>query len=790
MKKELTISAKFDTSDFDKSVERMQNKLKDLYAPSDMARQQQMTDQRLRSIGMGDARSGVSSEQYQKTTLQVRRELDGFIKSEVKEQEKLTKIIQFRVDSLNKMKEQQKQAVKDSKEELELREKISRVEENSFRLKESYKQRESTINSAMDARNKVAPRDIPGLIESFKGGGFKHGMSQIPGAFGQNPWGMGGAAVGMMGAGIGAASEFYRDWKGMPIRSELSMGSAVQGTFGRDASNIYGRRTAFEQNFQPERQRAAQQAIENSQANRNADRGSLAGNLASIGGGAAITASTGGLGALAGIGLAGKGLYGMMSDERQRSLMLSPFSSTSNNRYESMIGEQMGKDYSSSYDAQKSQNPFKTQAVGEYEQNYMRNLGAQRQMGLGNQGFYGAGGFLRSNISQGFTGDMGLEMSSAIGGAGGSTRMQRDSVFGNQLARGGMTNAGSVLGGLSGGIGSSEGTKQATIKILAEGMKQGLDDSKFAEENRRFTQAAAEIITRSGANGESDFARNAKNFSSFMGENTNKGIEAAKSAYEQYQQISTSTTGPRGVMRAAGFMKDKYLSQLSTIEKTALMQVPEEQLNENNPLVSGLAEKSGTSATDFIGRIRGVNQGSVSRFKEADGIRDRLKSKGIDVGRTGDPGYLKSLSSQDRADVTQLMSFQTSELGYQGQREMVSRAAGTVGKPDQYGPGVGDLAVQSKIGAPSGRMEDNTIAAMAGDASTVLKNFNEMRGGMDAAAKSASQFTDQIRELNAQLQAALEEARTGKGGSGINNILKKMAQVPGGTQTQAGKQSK
>jgi hypothetical protein len=810
MKKELLISAKFDTSDFDKSVERMQNRLKDLYAPSDMVRQQSQNNQRMAGMGMGDIRPGVSQEQYQKTALQTKRQLDTFIKEEVKDQEKLTKMIVSREAKVKQLQESQKLAVKNSKEELEIKSKIARVEENSFRLKEYYLQRESTISQALDARTKVAPRDLAGLMESFKGGGFRHGMSQIPGAFRQNPIGMTGNVLGGFGSALTAGSEMYRDWKGMPVRTEGAMGNAVQGTAGRDVSNIYGRRTAFEQNFQPERQRAAQMAIEKNSAERAADKMSLVGNLAKIGGGgmmayqgAGIGAAAGSaipgagtlagglVGALPGLGIAGKGLWNMMGDERQRSLMMSPFSKTAGNRYESMMGEQMSNDYQSTLEAQKKQNPFKTQAVGEYEQNWQRNLSGQRQMGLSDQGMYGAGGFMRKNIEQDFTPEMGFEMAGQIQGAGGSTRMQRESAFGNQLSRNAdLTNAGQVLGTISGGVGGAEASEQATVKILAEGMKLGLDDSKFAEENRRFTQAAAEVISRSGAGGASDFQRNAQNFSSFMGENTTKGIDAAKSAYEQYQSISSSTTGPRGVMRAAGFMRDEKLSKLSTIQKQALMQLPEEQLNENNPLVAGLAESIGTSGQDLIGRVRGVNQGSVSRFKEADQLRDKLRAKGVDVGKSGDPDYMKTLSSQDRIDVANLMSFQTTELGNQGQREMISRAAGTVGRPEQMGPGVGDEAINAKINggaAGTGRMGDNTVAAMAGDASTALKNFNEMRGGMDQAAKSAAAFTDQVRMLNAELQRALENKDTG----GANDVLKKLMQATGNsTQVQSGKQGK
>lgn len=789
MKKELTISAKFDTSDFDKSVDRMQNRLKDLYAPADQVRSQTQMAQKMNQMGINV--QGPGQDAYQRNVQRSRKELDTSLKEEYQNQEKLSKLITKREEKLKSLKDQQKELVKGSKEELDIVEKIGRVKENISKQNEFYRQRESVLNQTLNARKSVAPSDFPSLLEAFKGGGLKYGASQVPGAFKANPMGMWGGVLGGIGAAVSAGSEMYRDVKGMPIRTEGALGNTVAGTAGRDVNNIYSRRTAFEQNFQPERQKAAQMAIEKMNAEKLSDKMSLAGNTAMVAGGAmgaVAGAGAGGIGALPGLAVAGKGLWNMLGDERQRSLMLSPFSKSSAQRYQSITGEQMSKDYESTIEAQKKQNPFKTAAVGEYEQNYMRNLQGQRAMGLNDEGMYGDKGFMRSNINAGFTPEMGFEMAGNIQGAGGSTRMARESVFGNQLARNNnLSNAGQVLGTISGGVGGAEASKQATIKILAEGMKLGLDDSKFAEENRRFTQAAAEIISRSGASGESDFQRNASNFSSFMGENTNKGIDAAKSAYEQYQQITTSTTGPRGVMRAAGFMKDKYLSQLSTIEKQALMQVPEEQLNENNPLVAGLAEKSGTSAQDFIGRIRGVNQGSVSRFKEADNIRDRLKSKGIDVGRTGDPDYLKSLSKTDRQDVTELMSYQTSELGYQGQREMISRAAGTVGKPEQFGPASAEDSMKAKVAGGSDRMGDNTIAAMAGDASTVLKNFNEMRGGMNEAAISASKFTDKVRELNAELQKALEN----KDSAATQSILEKiMGNAGGQTQSQGSKTQK
>src|SRR5581483_1492296 len=474
---------------------------------------------------------------------------------------------------------------------------------------------------------------------------------------------------------------------------------------------------------------------------------------------------------------------------------LSPFSKTPNNRYESMLNENLGKNYGDTYEALKNQNPFKTQAVGEYEQNYMRNLQAQRQMGLGDEGLYGEGGFFRKNLGAGFLPEMGLEMAGNIQGAGGSTRMQRESVFGNQLSRGlNLTNAGSILGTLSGQMGGAEVTKQATIKILAEGMKQGLDDSKFVEENRRFTQAAAEIIARTGARG-GDVDRVASEFGKGLSENTMRGIEGARTAYEEYQNISSTTTGPRGVMRAAAFLKDDKLSKLSTVEKQAIMQIPEGELNEDNLLVAGAAEKLGISPKDLVDRIKGANEGSVSRFKEADQLRDKLKSRMKELGITKiSRDNLKSLPADVRMAAYNLGAFQTTELGNKGEIESYSRLNRSLGAgaetPFDIQSDRESILRAKAEGRDTGRMGDTTVGAMAQDASIVNREFNKMRGEMDETAKSVLKFGEAVRDLNVQLQKALEDARNGKGNTNVINDLLQKLMTASGNQVQGGKVSK
>lgn len=834
MRKEITFLSKLDTSDFDRSIENMQRRLKEAYRPGEVAISQTQTSQKLEAAGLPGF-SKQTQDAFKRSMDQHRAAFDKAISDEAKNLEKTSKLIESRIKTLERLKKLQGELVKGSEEEQKVKETISRVEENQFKMRESYKQREDILNQALDERSKLKrdPFTQPpkkgifgSFVEQYEQGGFggmaRRGLENI-GPFGRMA-GMAGAGLTAIGAGMQQGAEFYRDLSRTPIRTELSSGAAVQGAMGKQVQDIYGRRTAFENVWAPERARSAQMALEASKAQQTADKWSLGGAFTkSLGMGAAgmaTGAAVGSLipgvgtligGAVGGLAGLGKGAYNILSDERQRSLALSPFSKDQDKRYQSIIAEQMTKDYQDTYEAQKQQNPYKQAASQEYEQNYMRNLQAQRSMGLTNEQFYGKGGFLQKGTSAGFTPEMSLQMSQDILGAGGSTRMARESAFGSQLQRGtDLTNAGQVLGTLSGGLGSSEATKQATIKILAEGTKLGLDDSKFAAENRVFTQTVADIVSKSGAKSSEDFQRISGGFGKFVGENTMQGMEAAKTAYEQYQQISSTTTGARGVMRAAGFMSDKNLSKLSTMTKQALMQVPEADLNENNPLVQQAADEASkggkpVSAKEIVNSITGVNQNSVSRFAEADQVRDRLKSRMKEINKTTiNEQDLSSLPEDMQRDFRQLATYQAAEHGWKSQRAAVDFALGTVNEPGKETPeeqkrrSDEQLARETKVSAKiagegPGRMEDTTIKAMAADSKVVLDNFNEMAPSMKKAAESSAALTKELRELGAELNRALENARTGKSQqtqSKIEDILQKMSEMGTKNQTQTGKVSK
>lgn len=782
MKKEIEFLTKFDTSDFDRAVENMQRKLREVYRPADNAQSAQQTSKRLENMGLGGGLSKNTVDAFNKSMQQARRDMDKLISDEAKGQEKLAKFIAQREQKLKSLRKEQEGLVKGSDDELKSREKIARVEENLYRQREGFKARDKALNQAMDARQQVPPSRLAEMLAAFqggRGGGLMGALNMMGGAGGAGMLGMlGMAGVGVAGAaalGKGAqmVGNTYASYNRIPLEVQSAQGSAMQNTFGREVGAAYSGRQGLEASFMPEKFKASQLSKQAIDAQMARDRAlSISG---AVPGGFAAGMRGGNLmggmaGAAGGMAIGG---YNFLTDERSRALDLSKLSGVPGlggigesygKKYDSMNARMFAEDFAKASEDIKSQNPLKVAAAEDYQNNFMRNLQSQRAMGMGNEQFYGKGGFMEKAIDAGFTPEMAMQMSEGILGAGGSSRMARDPNLGLGMQRGmNLSNSSQILGTLSGGLGGSESTRQATVKLLSEGMKQGLDSSEFAEEQRRFAQTTAEIISKTGATGESDFERISQGFGRFLGEKTNMGIEGAKSAYEEYQGISATTTGARGVMRAAGFMRDPNLSKLSTIEKQALMQVPEEDLNENNMLVRGLAEKYGVPVKDFVKSVSDVNQGSVSRFKEHDEIRDRLRKKNVDIGKAStDEAYRSSLDKETRDDITELMSYQTTEHGYKGSRQMVARARGTVSGIAEEGmesKTTREAGIEDALRRKSDKIEDETIAGAAESAKFMLTNFREFKTQITPTAEAIAILNTQLKNLITTAKSMPEDQR-------------------------------
>lgn len=754
MNKTIEFKARFDTSDFDKSIQDIQKKLKDVFNPTEMMRSQMQTSQRLQGMGMGGIMSAPSMEAYKRSTQQARREMDQSIREQAQGQEKLSKLIAQREEKLVKLRDMQREITKGSKEELEIKEKISRVEENNFRLRESYRQRDAALNQVMDARQNASPQGLERLSQAFAGGGIG-GAGRA--AF-RMAGGMGGIAsmgVGALGGLIPMLPNLYRDYSRAPLQTGMALGSATQGTVGRELESIYGGRSPFEMAFMPEKARAALMARDVTGASRRADIGQIF--APTIGGalaGGAAGAALGGVGAIPGalaggaIGL-GKTGYDFATNERMRALILSPISETYAKKYAALNAQEFAENFGKALESEKQQNPLKKLAAEEYQQNFTRNLQLQRSLGLDFGGFHGAGGFRDRAIGAGFTDEMGMDRANQILGAGGSTRMARQSVTALQAERGfGLTNASQVLGTISGGVGSAESSRQALVKTLAEGTRLGLNQSDFAEENRRFVQSTAEIISRSGARTDSDIDRVISNFGKFVNDPTNKGVEAARTAYEQYQQISTSSTGPQGVMRAAGFLKSASLGGMSGIDKAALSNIPAEQLTEDHPIVRDLAQRYKLSPTAIVEERTKIDQGAINRLPGADALVKRIRGE-TGAARTNDIGQLTTMTAA-----------QFPGLG-QDRRALESFVGGEVaGKPADMGALLKKTQAQLTTTA-TGRVEDETVRGMAESSKLMLDNFRQFRDQITPTAEAMGKFNSQLKQTVDIIMRMPEGERSG-----------------------------
>lgn len=816
MNKEFKIKAQLSTEDFDRSIQEMVKKLKDVSQPINAM--QQNTAQRMQQQGLGGM-SATSMEAFQKATNAARREMDQLISSQAKEQEKLGKFIAQRAESIKEMVNQQKKLNKETQEYKDIQEKIIRTQANQQALKEQYRQRDAMINQALDAREQMRPRGLERLSTAYNKGGIKGGITALGRMAIQSPMatlGVAGTALGAVGSAINVGADIYDQVARSPFRTRINTGAAMEGTIGRTIGDMG---TAYGQAWRPERLKAVSESGRQDEISRNYDRAKLAAGSAMVGGGAAVAA--GGtatvLGAIpswlaGGASIAG-GLGTIFGGQRTRSLAFSGMANTLGEgidqyagggfgagnwlkgigdqqmkQYNSMLAKEFADNFQSALAAEQQINPLKKLAAETYQQNYMGNLATQRGLGLDYYGFYGKGGFAQRSIDAGFTTDMAQGMSSSILGAGGSTRMGRDSITGLQLQKGlDLTNASQVLGTLSGSIGSSETTKQATIKILAEGMKLGLNESEFTEENRKFTQSVAEIVAKSGTKVESDFERIAGGFGRFLSDNTNAGIEGAKTAYGQYQEISSATSGPRGAMRAAGFMRDEKLNKLPVMTKQALMQLPENELNADNPLVLSAALANGMEPEDLISRISKINQGSVSRFGTVDKAKELLKSKNFDISKIRDKEYLSKLPQEQLSALSTMTSGLGVDTGTLGTQGDISRLTGFYRgewSPDKQQLGRENV-ISDKMTRDTGRDEDKTIANIAESSRLALDSFRQFHKEIVPTLESIKQFNDGIQKAAKAMESMSPENK-----NQMNNILIDILKLNPTNQQQAGKPSK
>lgn len=779
-KKTIEFSAKLSTTQFDQQIQQLQQKLK--ASQGDFSRNVLSSEvqQRMSKAGLSTGVSPIQAELQQKQSL---REMDRFIKEQYRQANQLNKAIDDRAKNMERLRKMEKEALDDEKKRLEIQKQMTENERQRSNLERQHAQQMSTVKQALDQRSGLAagiqnPQGLDRLSRAYQGGGL--------GGAARAGYRMMGGGVGMALGGLGFAAQaiqmadpVIRSIGAQNLNYTMAQGSTIGGL--SHTGSVYNNQLATQMYFQPERQKALNTALEKMQYTKFADNlspyGTLAGNAAK---GAAMGATGGTLfggigavpGALVGGGLGAlKGGYDIMSDERSRLALGSHVESLWGGNHfgkklEARQLSEMMSDFNQAIEAEKQKDPVKKMAEERYQQTRERNLQYQRATGLSNEGFYGGGGLLSRGFREGFSEEETLGMSGSIMGAGGSTRSARyNNVLGNQMAkRMDMTNASSILGTISGRVGGNVETENATIKVLAEGMRLGLDKSEFAAEQRKFAEMTANAIASSGAYTEAGAAQASTNFAGFNAGTTMGAMQGMESAKGFYDSATSQTGNPRGAIKAAKMMSDGVLGKLSMDSMKNLSEMSSSELTVDSPFVKNAAREAGVSPEDIVKRMGGIQSDSLIIRGGAEKIRGDLQSKYKKMKAEGRSEQEINEAMRNDPQMNQMLTaIGTEDSSFKG-----------IGNEGMYSIGMkairgesGDLTkeikdVQDKLnkGGSTGRVEDTSLEAVAKQQEIVNNKFMEMKDSMGAAAESAKQMTEAALNMHMRLAEALTKGDT------------------------------
>ncbi len=441
-----------------------------------------------------------------------------------------------------------------------------------------------------------------------------------------------------------------------------------------------------------------------------------------------------------------------------------------------------------------------TNVGNKYLKDYQRDLDFQRQMGLNTDTFRGrlqgptgqfTGGFLNDVQSAGFTTEQGMGMASGIMGAGGSTRSAvGNAALGLQAQRNlDMTNAGGVLGKLSGGLGGAETTKEAFVKLLAEGTRVGLDGSEFREENRKFVESAADVISKSGVTSGTGVDQILQQFGKFFGDKTMTGMEAGKNAYELYRETSMATTGPRATMRAAGMLTDPTISKLGRDSREALFNMPIDQLTSDNPAIIAMAKQAQTTPEKLIEAQNRITARSANLFKDSDVASKNLENIKKKYGASSAMGFQGPLSLNAYDEMTAALGQSNiaqikehPELGRNNRMASAYSDALSAGDAQKANKALEDAKTQQLAAPTSGRPEDETNRMQAEASRLANQLFMSIKDSIVPASDAAKSFAKDINDLT----AAMRSGSPSQIGNAIKNF---QSNYPGMTSAPSNQQT-
>ncbi len=744
MKKELLISARFDTSDFDKSVDSMQKKLREVYAPSDAVRAQTQarTSQTLQQAGYGSLQGAAGQGDAQGKANEYKRNLDKNIRQEKTSLEDKIKILSKEEDSYKKIAEQYQKIIKAGKEDYYLKNQLAAAQETLSKAKGDELESETKINALLKEKQRMS---VGGqMAEAYQKGGVGGAVGSL---MGMSP-AMAKVMMGATGAAMALGGQLAGDYAQRPMSLLQAQGAAMGGTMGKTLGQMQSGEYAVEGMYGQERGQANQKATSTQ-------------NRQSVMDGVKLVLSLG---------------TSLLFSEKQRAMVFDP------QKYSAMQGQEYAENFNSALGAEKEMSPLKKDAIERLQKNMYKDLASQRQMGLSDKEMFGPKGFLQNALDSGFMEDMARESSKGIAAAGGSTEMQKNAVMALKAERGlGVTNSSGILGQLSGGMGSAETSKQSLIEIFAEGQARGLDKSKYAAENRQFMQNVADVVSSgsmTSASGAGNVAGTMGNFTT--GTNTMKGLENSRAAYEAYQTSTTATAGYSGAINSAVMMKQFPDLVKGMGKDPAMMQymmsLTQKELDPDSPIVKSMMSnynknnQSNLTGQQFVQRIGEMHAAQAeAQAPGGKGMSDEISKDIIEYakGHKGSTeGYEPTGAAGDdfaklASRLKQVPELSNLNAGQMKQYVMGRAAEGAENMPEGAGMKTELQKLKDKYGKEgtagmeagpegSGRSVDKIIATAAEGAKISLETLS----------KSIDKFADDAMRVAAKMSGNIPMARS------------------------------
>jgi hypothetical protein len=434
--------------------------------------------------------------------------------------------------------------------------------------------------------------------------------------------------------------------------------------------------------------------------------------------------------------------------------------------YEAEMTKRAYENQEETYRNLEKTHPTKYLAWKKFQNDSAENLATQRLLGMGDEELFGTGksfgqGFLnkgKREFTQAQTRDMASQIMQAGGTAAGA-KLEADT--GNVLSRNfDLTNAGSILGRIT-GAGTKEGTsKDAVLRILSEGMRQGLDTSKFPEIMRTYTQNVSELIYRSGIGESQGQANISSAWLSGLVEKTSRGAEAAQSGYEAYQK-DVSTPGTLSDIVRQGKLH-KMFPKLGMDQIAELSRMSEADLERDSVRMRFFANDQGTTMEDIREGTKKVQVGSIDPYDYGE---DKLNQYRKIMGRyKGMKDFSQNATPQELSQASRLRRdlVQTSK-GFVEANDMVQESE--LSKMAYQGTGRTDISKETREQyekpASAMRMGDKDVAGQANAEQIAQKLANSfMTEFSNTLSEAMNKSTKQILTTVTSLNPALVENET------------------------------